>query len=121
MMHVKVLASATLPDDPAARIETVELPDGFYRVYRGSIKPGDLYLNAVLFCDDGIESWSEVEPACFGDWLYGQADAYLCLIRRGSPVDEPCERCEVEARKIGYRFCGMCCHEVVRNHRVFSE
>ena len=91
----------------------IELPPGWYRVLSGAIKPRDRYLAADYFWEDGEIHWCEVtrlprpgEPLSTADW-------YLCLIRRGEPVEVLCPRCRRKPARLGYRYCRDCCGEVI--------
>ena len=104
MSTVKVLVDAPDTNDnlsPRNRIVAVELPDGYRRVWVGAVLPGDLYLD-VQQAKEGAVRWVYVtKPAPGAHW-------YACLIRRGLASDPPCERCEVEARRFGLRYCRTC-------------
>jgi hypothetical protein len=97
---------------PPNNVIEVELPDGYYRVWSGALKPGDLYLNDFL-ARDGITTWEPVtyfpaeREARFGR-PYSSANWYLCVIRRGEPVVPACERCGVEPRFNRLRDCRSC-------------
>jgi hypothetical protein len=97
---------------PRNHIIEVELPEGYYRVWSGALKPGDLYLNDFL-AQDGIVFWEPVtyfpteQEARLGR-RWSSAKWYVCLIRRGEPAVLPCERCGVHPRAHRLRFCRAC-------------
>lgn len=97
----------------------VELPEGWRRVWRGAVKPGDRWLNRLVLLHDGIAAWEDVElPLDTFDRKNG-ADSFCCLIRRGDgDVDLPCERCEFRVREVGKRFCWKCCDLVIAEIRA---
>jgi hypothetical protein len=100
----------------------VELPEGYYWVFRGAVKPGDLYLNRVAFRDGRVE-WLPARVAYRFEGseethpLYTTADPYTLLIRKGVQVDAPCERCEAAVRHRDWRFC-QDCGELVKNRKI---
>jgi hypothetical protein len=86
------------------RPAAVELPVGFYRVWCGAVKPGDMYLDWDVWCRSRGRSsyW-----AVIGD-LRSDAGAYECLIRRGTPVNEACARCGCVDVAFNHH-CSFCC------------
>ena len=93
----------------------VELPDGYYRVWSGALKPGDLYLNMVLI-RDGITQWEPCDeipmrPIPGSQLSYRQIPG--CIVRHGTPVDKTCERCQAEPAVQGERFCDYC-REIIK-------
>lgn len=103
------------------RICDVTLPDGWRRVWDGALVPGDKYLHMLLFLD-GITHWEPVVDFPTYRQMkdgapYSSARWYACLIRRGHPVDEACEECEVEPKRFGHRYCEECCYEVAKRFR----
>ena len=72
----------------------IVLPEGFYRVLSGAIKPGDRYLNAANFLSTQKKEWIELSQCDVMEIFstrrknraYDQAHWYYCLIRRGVPV-----------------------------------
>ena len=90
----------------------VAMPEGYYRVWAGTIKPGDLYLNLVLL-RDGIVSWEPLDP----EYELRRAKAIRCresartiecIIRHGRLVEEACERCHCQRRHRKWRYCDRC-------------
>ncbi len=119
MATVKVLLSSkdgTAFHESAVIVE-VELPDGYRRVFRGALKPGDLFLNARLAPD--VIQWEPLKKLpsmsdAMRDEINSTAKWFACLIRcDGGEVDIPCERCEVEPRRGKNRFCTGCCYDIV--------
>ena len=114
-MKVKVGMGKIVADPLDDEVTEVELPDEHYRVLTGAIREGDMFLNCVLL-RDGIVAW---EPADTRDnrknckCQHGPAGAFACLIRRGTPVDKLCERCEQHAAYGDMRYCWQCA-EVIR-------
>jgi hypothetical protein len=101
-------------NDPADSTDNnmveVELPDGYYRVFSGALKPDDLYLNCLL-ARDGITQWEPLNQkhlAAKYNEPDGHAGWFTCLIRRGVMVEQPCERCECFKRDFKLRFCWLC-------------
>lgn len=99
-------------------VHTVEIPDGYRRVWRGAVLLGDLYLNCVLAAD-GIYQWEPMDAeSCQprrGNY-YTHADGYACVVRRGeSSPDKPCERCECRPVRFGCRYCIGCIYRVVKS------
>jgi len=82
----------------------IELPIGHYRVWRGAVKPGDLYLNWDVWCASRgtSEYWIAVDD------LTSNADGYECLIRRGVSVDETCVRCGCVNAVFYSHTCSFC-------------
>lgn len=110
-MFIKVLLDGMVPRPE--NIITVELPEGYRRVWLGAICPGDLYLNRFA-ATAGVIEWRPVEYSPY----YPTADYYVCLIRRGK--DDPvgtCERCEVHPKKSRHRFCQACCDHIIAEGR----
>lgn len=102
------------------QIHEVELPEGFRRVFRGTLCPGDLFLN-VLLIEDGITQFEPVEEEHIGknhNSIGNGAEWYGLIIRRGdSCPDKTCERCEVEPARTGYRFCWYCIKPAIEEAR----
>lgn len=118
---MKVLLRGDSPFDPKAILIEVAPPEGFRRVFRGALCPGDMYLHAALALD-GVITWVPLESMPTEAEVrsgapYTAAHWFACLIRRGHPVDLPCERCECKGRKPGHRFCCDCCLDIVRERR----
>lgn len=90
----------------------VELPDGYYRVWSGAAKPGDLYLNMILIRDE-IVQWEPREDAILVEHCLQTIQVPVCVIRLGTPVDKACERCEAEPAVRGERFCDYC-REIIK-------
>ena len=88
----------------------VELPEGYYQVLSGMVKPTDLELN-LLFWRDGRIVWEPVTPPYKKVWKYG------CVIRKGVSPDKVCERCKTEAAIYGQRYCAVCRLEVLEEMR----
>ena len=101
--------------DPVKRAKPVDIPEGWRRVWRGRVKPGDLYLNALLFNCDGITEWRPVTD------LDENATRYQCLIRQGTPgPDKTCERCGAWRARTGWRFCEWCA-DIIRDQHAEAE
>lgn len=100
---------------PRERVVEVPLPEGYRRVYRGALVEGDLFLH-LGHIDQGRVVWEPVvlptRAAVRREQPYSTAGWYACVIRRGEPVDEPCERCRVAPREDGCRYCVTCRREV---------
>jgi len=93
----------------------IELPEGWHRVWRGVVKPGDRYLHCGALRRNHTLFWDDVPPIASADDPYLKVMTYLCVIRPGAaPVDIPCEHCEYRARRHGERFCGPCGRRIVR-------
>jgi hypothetical protein len=100
------------PAFPFNRVVEVELPDGYYRVWDGALKPGDLYLSRLAALD-GRTVWEPItefptereakrgDPGSSAGW-------YECVVRKGVEVVPPCDRCGVNGRERGLRFCRLC-------------
>ena len=99
--------------EPELTIE-VDIPPGWRRVFRGIVLTGDRYLH-VHEAEAGRELWVEIteQPRPPSD----QAQLWSCLIRRGEPVDEACERCRKEPRIVGERYCEYCRKDVIKEIR----
>lgn len=125
-MIAKVLLRGLSADSPNALVASVELPEGWRRVWTGALKPGDRYLNRTAMLEK--EDWQEIPwvdldyEEAMNDELTRRNGAMLfeCLIRRGAPVEEACERCEVAPRHGRNRFCSGCCWVVRREQRTKS-
>ena len=91
----------------------IDLPEGFYRVFDGAVKPDDYFLDCVS-ARRGETIWL---PAGTNDPPYDTADLYACLIRSGIPVSKPCERCEFRKAVFGERFCEDCREKIKREIR----
>jgi hypothetical protein len=87
--------------DSPKRSAEVEIPDHWYRVLSGVIKPGDLYLDFTAF-KEGKLIWRPAEKTGEPHW------ECACLIREGMAVDKRCERCAEKAALPGERFCAGC-------------
>ena len=100
--------------DPALGFNLeVDLPEGYYRVWRGAVKPGDLWLNRVKLLEERIVEWCPITDS-------KPADEYCCLIRIGKQVTQECERCKVEPRRFKHRFC-LYCQFILRDQHKRSE
>ncbi len=87
----------------------VQLPEGYYRVLSGAVKVGDLHLHCEKWLKGKVE-WVEIEfPEVDPQSLWREATAFLCLIRKGEPVEEVCTGCYERAKEAGYKWC-VCCH-----------
>jgi hypothetical protein len=102
---------------PPYREATVELPAGWYRVLSGALKPGDRCLAAGIFWEFGAVYWNELTEFPPPGALFSTAEGYVCLIRRGEPVEALCPRCHVAAIRRGYRFCWSCCNAIASEIR----
>jgi hypothetical protein len=80
------------------RLRKVTVPEGYYRVLSGAIKPTDLFYSQKNREETG-NHWAKVSQM-FGDLgpdhLFGDATHYLCVIRKGVPVDAPCQKCHAK-------------------------
>lgn len=114
----------TVSADPFTQGETaeIEIPDGWYRVLSGVVKPGDRFVNERLFWADGIVEWIEL-PIDKVDFRkrkqhYNTTPQWFtCLIRRGEPVDKQCPSCNEEAIPLGWKVCRRCAYEAVQAMR----
>lgn len=112
-------------DAMKARTIDVDVPEGWRRVWRGALKPGDRSLNMTL-AEDSIVQWESVElpddRAVRDREPFSSADWYACVIREGvNPPDEACNRCKCSPRKFGFRFCYHCCRVIARTIRKKSR
>lgn len=117
---VRVLIGGITPASPRARFASVELPDGWRRVFQGAVKPGDRFLDARQFAGTGQVEFVVVESVPDPPRPYSTADWYMLLIRPGQPEtspDQPCERCRSFARVEGERFCYGCRQGVIEDLR----
>lgn len=106
------------PLDERNLVVDVEIPDGWYRVWTGAIKPGDFSVNCVLL-QDGITHWQPISERHLSEKPgepYTEARWYGCLIRYGVAVDKGCDRCGCNRRSGKARFCLMC-REIVVSDR----
>lgn len=85
-------------------LREVEIPNDYYRVWRGALRPGDLHLNMVLIRDN-ITEWLDAYPPETGK---NDAGWYSCLIRRGTSVDKTCEFCFCRMAIPGWKCCEDC-------------
>ena len=104
-------------DDGVWRKATLDIPDGWYRVLSGAVKPGDRYLAEDLFWDRGEVEWHDLRRFPPPDRPDGTAEWYLCLIRRGEPVEALCPRCHNAPVRHGYRYCKQCSWDVAHELR----
>lgn len=114
----------TVKDDPyekASRTAEIEIPDGWYRVLSGVVKPGDRYINSRLFWADGIVEWIDLDIGKVDfrrkKHHYDTPQWFTCLIRRGEPVDRQCPSCNEEAVPVGWKACRGCAYEAVQEMR----
>lgn len=118
----KVIVNGQQGFDDDLDIVDVDLPEGYRRVWRGAVKPGDLYL-AVGEIREGRELWLDVHYD--GHDLAQVAGEFLCLIRpdlhRGEPPDLECEMCEVAPRLRRHRYCRHCIRDIRRSARQEGE
>lgn len=91
-------------------VRTVTLPDGYRRVFRGALKPGDRFLHLGVLRSLGIEWYEDADDASLrGEGHYAHAEDYALVIRPGTEgPDAACPWCETRAREPGLRFCGQC-------------
>ena len=103
------------PDPLHSRIIEVDMPEGYRRVWRGQVCPGDLYLNHRKSLKGEI-SWEPIDIDHLNEnpEFYHNAEEFTCLIRKGTEVDHPCERCQVNYKIGKNRFCWSCCHIVAK-------
>lgn len=97
----------------------VEMPHGYRRVFRGAVRPGDLWLDRLAF-RAGHVRWCRIEDGPYRlDSPANKAEYYTCLVRNdGGPCpDEPCWRCEALPKHYGCRFCVACTGEVIAEAR----
>ena len=92
----------------------VELPGGYYRVWGGTVKPGDQFLSLDLF-RDGLVVWEPLDA----EYELRRAKAIRCteaatlpecVIRKGTKVEEACDRCKCQRRHRGWRYCDRCAY-----------
>lgn len=103
------------PIDFSTATYTVELPAGYYRVWRGTLIDGDLCLDREAFLAGEIR-WMPVKSEFLGRnprKSYCGPQWYTLLIRQGTPVDSECERCELQPARTGERFCRDCRRAVI--------
>lgn len=74
------------------RFVRATMPEGYYRVLSGALKPTDLFYSANAESETG-NPWSMIGDAFFAVAGLGELEHYLCVIRKGTPVDVPCQRC----------------------------
>jgi hypothetical protein len=107
--------------DEGAVVREVELPCGYYRVWDGAFKPGDLYLDMMA----GGVVWKPVKMPTRretkDDAAYSSVKWYGCIVRVGEPVMDACPRCKCAPRMLTNKFCRVCCRQVILNRRVFSN
>jgi hypothetical protein len=94
-----------------------EIPAGWYRVLSGAVKPGDRFLSVDVFWRTGEIVWDDLTKPPPPAAEYGSADWYVCLIRRGEPVEVLCPRCHSAPVRHGYRYCEECSTSVVKELR----
>lgn len=121
-MQTKVaLTDVVMLGGPPSRVIVVDVPDGWHRVWRGALKPDDLYLQRMLALD-GIVTWVPMGESDERGPTYQNAEVFTCVIRIGEQsVDHPCERCEVRHRERGNRFCWYCCRAVILEQRKQTQ
>ncbi len=95
----------------------VVLPEGYYRVFSGASKPGDLFLNWTKIkqgevCWEYLESNEAMVPKGLD-----ATQVPVCVIRKGVPVEQPCARCGMEPRKFDYKYCDYCCSIILNELR----
>jgi hypothetical protein len=77
-------------------LKPVQIPKGYYRVLSGALKPTDLFYAERHRKETG-SPWATVNTLSgifeSSNDLIGQVEHYLCVIRKGVPVDAPCARC----------------------------
>jgi hypothetical protein len=95
----------------APREAAIELPQGWYRVLSGAVKPGDYELDEELFWDTCVIFWRELTE--FPDDPCYTASLFLCLIRAGEPVEALCPRCHRRPIRFGLRYCTACARNVI--------
>lgn len=76
----------------------VAIPKGYYRVLSGALKPTDLFYAEAHKKEIGsywapVNTFSGIQPS---NALIGTVDYYLCVIRKGTPVDVPCQKCHAK-------------------------
>lgn len=104
------LIDPTYEDNPECYIE-VEIPEGYYRAFRGVILPGDLFLN-IIEVKKGIVSW---EPLIASEG-HPTVEFVSCVIRKGSTVDKECPRCRNKPVLVGFKYCRWCCNSIKTQH-----
>ena len=80
-------------------------------MWRGAVKPGDLYLNWDQWSFHQRVQWHRVSE------LISDAEGYECLIRRGVPVDEVCSRCGCVNALPYSHHCNFCSDIVIESRR----
>jgi len=122
-MKTHVLFHGDYATSPGAVSHEIELPRGYYRVWDGALKPGDLSLNRLQAPE--VVTWGPITMPTDKDIRnrepYSNASWFGCVIRVGSQVREACARCLCAPRGLKNKFCRHCCQEVILNHRAFSS
>jgi hypothetical protein len=95
----------------------VELPKGWYAVLSGAVKPGDMFLDAFLFTENGSVNWIDVDLGDLRKNPPKTSKYFMCLIRKGVPVEEQCPMCYEEAKLPRCKYCATCCAEVIKKSR----
>lgn len=119
MMKTRFLIAGCEASDAGAVVKEVDLPRGYYRVWEGALKPGDLYFNLKS------ERWDAVALPTLrqidDDEPYSSVSWFGCIVRVGVPVKEACQLCGCAPRMLKNKYCRHCCREVILNHRTFSN
>jgi len=116
-MKVKIPIRGHFTSDPLdCGFQEITLPKNYYRVLSGAAKPGDLYLDPCRFYHGEVRwvpldiRWAEEMAKMHRDHSSRSAN---CVIRVGTPLGQPCDRCGMNPRWRDNRFCYQCC-EIVR-------
>lgn len=103
-MTVQQLTPVQLNQD---KVIWVSIPEGYARVWSGSARVGDKFLNAYE-AQSGQTRWEEIILST--GWLVQMtAPWFLCLIRRSEyEIGEPCMRCGIMPTMGDGVMSGLC-------------
>lgn len=90
-------------------VRWVQLPEGFYRVVSGALKPSDLVLCLLTLVRDNRVVWDKAADVYPNG---GPATFYGVVIRKGVAVDPVCPRCEGAKPVKSWKYCKNCLSEV---------
>ena len=106
-------------DSDRATVVEVEIPQGYYRVFSGAVKPTDKFLNLQAI-KEGQVIWLYVdieENMRLPKGPRNNASVFGCLIRKGTAVEEPCIRCQCQPKRPRHKYCIYCCDVLLNRMR----
>jgi hypothetical protein len=96
-----------------SEVKTVDIPEGYSRVWSGRIEIGDLYLHWLKFWQQSIVEWvrMSVQRIIENGPYYETAEWFGCVIReRADEKGYPCIVCHVASPIHDLDLCSNCVH-----------